>query len=157
MVTKDKPLVRAFGARLKKEMIAQGYNAPWSKLGADANALRKAAGVSSLDIARRYLAGENMPRPDTMKKIADWLGVRIGWLRDGELPKTDKEHTAANTVDPALLQKAIGVVVQVNNDRGLGASSDTIARAAALLYTDIQAGRETPEDRIIDTLRVFTT
>ena len=50
-----------------------------------------------------------IPNPDPMKAIADWLGVRIAWLRDGEGPmraeplpwhvaEKDENHVLAENV-----------------------------------------------------------
>lgn len=155
MKVQNSAIARGFGVRLREEMIAQGYKAQWSTLGADAEALKKAAGVSSLDIARRYLAGENMPRPERMAKIAAWLGVRVAWLRDGELPKTNKEMESAGEIDHAMLSNAISTVRKAASDHGILVDDDVIARAASLLYADLQAGRTIDAARTLDLLRVL--
>lgn len=71
-------------------MIAQGYGASRSGLGADPEALKDAVGVNSVTSARKWISGESMPRPDKIQAIADWLNVRVQWLRDGEWPKYKK-------------------------------------------------------------------
>lgn len=82
---------KAFSLRLREEMIAQGYGAVRSNLGADPNTLKEAIGVNSVTSARKWLSGEAIPRLDKLKAIADWLGVRVSWLRDGDEPKYKSE------------------------------------------------------------------
>jgi len=56
-----------------------------TKHGVDAAKLKAKARVSR-EMARRYLEGMAIPNPDPMKAIAEWLNVRVTWLRDGEAP-----------------------------------------------------------------------
>jgi len=96
---------KAFGKRLSQEMTEQGYTAPRSALGADPKPLKEAAGVRSLESARKWLSGQSMPKPEIQDKIALWLGVMTPWLRDGTEPKYRQQganEPAANysTISP---------------------------------------------------------
>lgn len=75
-----------FSDRLIRAMLkcpdARNQN---TKHGVDTAALQRTAGVSR-EMARRYLEGMAIPNPDPMRAIANWLGVRVAWLRDGEGP-----------------------------------------------------------------------
>lgn len=50
--------------------------------GPDVRGLKNAAGVTR-EMVRRYLNGSAMPRPDHLRRIAEWLEVDAIWLRDG--------------------------------------------------------------------------
>jgi hypothetical protein len=56
-----------------------------TKHGVDTAGLKSAAGVT-MEMARRYVEGGAMPRPEVMRAISEWLNVRVAWLRDGEGP-----------------------------------------------------------------------
>lgn len=57
-----------------------------AKSGVDVGPLAKVAKVTR-EMARRYTEGAAVPDLNRMRLIADWLGVRLAWLRDGEGPK----------------------------------------------------------------------
>lgn len=85
----------AFAKRLKEEMLEQGHVAKrGSSLEVDVGVLKTVLGLKSLSIARRYLQGEALPRPEKMVKLAKWLNVNIAWLRDGVGPKRGGDITA---------------------------------------------------------------
>jgi transcriptional regulator with XRE-family HTH domain len=93
---KEETARQAFAERLVKRMSARGMqSARNAKSGVDVGPLAKAAGVSR-EMARRYTQGSAVPDVDRMKKIADWLEVRVTWLRDGE--GTADESTAPHGV-----------------------------------------------------------
>jgi len=146
-------LTKAFGARLKAEMMKQGYIAPRSALGADAEQLKKAVGVSSLNTARRYLKGETMARPEHMEKIAQWLGVRVQWLRDGEMPKN--ENDPDHGVDHAVLAEALAEVQNAAASFDNEITPDMLARATSLLYADLVRGIPAEKKRIYDIFSVL--
>lgn len=75
---------QAFSERLIRAMReSPGAVKAGTKHGVDAVALQNVAGVSR-EMARRYLEGMAIPNPDPMRAIADWLNVRVSWLRDGD-------------------------------------------------------------------------
>lgn len=76
----------AFSKRLIRAMReSEVARKSGTKHGVDAAALQRVANVSR-EMARRYLEGLAIPNPDPMKAIADWLDIRVAWLRDGEEP-----------------------------------------------------------------------
>ena len=75
---------QAFAARLVEAMLERGFvSSRNAKSGVDVGPLAKAARVTR-EMARRYTQGGAVPDMDKMKLVADSLGVRIAWLRDGE-------------------------------------------------------------------------
>lgn len=83
MVTTAK---EAFARRLVDAMLEHGYKSSRNaKSGVDVGPLAQKAGVSR-EMARRYTEGAAVPDLNKMSLIADWLAVRLAWLRDGEGP-----------------------------------------------------------------------
>lgn len=78
---------KAFAERLREAMKDAGYSSKRdAKSGVDVAPLAAAAGVKR-EMARRYVEAIALPDVERMIKIAQWLGVRIQWLRDGEEPQ----------------------------------------------------------------------
>jgi len=105
---------RDFSQRLITAMRAVPVGRrPKTKHGVDVAALQRETGVTR-EMARRYLEGEAIPGPDRLRAIAEWLGVRFGWLRDGEgpmwptgrLPTNGRCIDTRDITDPALRAKA---------------------------------------------------
>jgi len=73
----------AFAARLAAALSAAGHRPSASVIG---RALRErgAGGAATIHAARKWLGGETIPRQDTLRALAEWLRVGIGWLRFGE-------------------------------------------------------------------------
>jgi transcriptional regulator with XRE-family HTH domain len=89
---------KAVAARLVKRMRDMGRGARRSSsTGVDVKALAAAAGVT-VEMARRYALGEALPDPDKLDKIAQWLGVRVAWLRDGDGDTARGGHIARQTL-----------------------------------------------------------
>lgn len=84
------PVVRpAFAKRLHEAMVDAGITRERAHMvGPDIYQLAEFLGVTR-QMATRYLEGVSLPDPEKMAQIADWLGVRLGWLRDGEGTRTD--------------------------------------------------------------------
>lgn len=77
-----------FSKRLIERLLACGYPAKrGAESGVDVAMLAKTAGVTR-EMASRYVTGKATPESDKLRKIAEWLNVRIAYLRDGELPMT---------------------------------------------------------------------
>lgn len=73
-----------FATRLVKAMRDGHYlSRRGAASGVDVGPLARIAGVSR-EMARRYTEGGALPDPNRMQLIADWLQVRIAWLRDNE-------------------------------------------------------------------------
>lgn len=82
----DRDPRKAFAARLVQAMLESGYkSARNAKSGVNVVPLSKAANVTR-EMARRYTEGTAIPDVKKMQTIADWLGVRLPWLRDGDGP-----------------------------------------------------------------------
>lgn len=76
-----------FAGRLREAMLDKNLTArKQAASGVDVSQLKVAAGVT-LEMARRYVEGTALPRPEKMTRIAKWLGVNLHWLRDGIGPK----------------------------------------------------------------------
>lgn len=84
----------AFAQRLVEAMLDAGFRSSRNaKSGADVGPLAKAANVTR-EMARRYTEGKAVPDVNKMKVIADWLNVRLAWLRDGEGAKRGESNLA---------------------------------------------------------------
>lgn len=85
---------QAFAARLVEAMLEAGFrSARNAKSGVDVGPLAKASKVTR-EMARRYTEGTAIPDANKMAVIADWLNVRVAWLRDGEGAMRNAAHTA---------------------------------------------------------------
>jgi transcriptional regulator with XRE-family HTH domain len=83
-----------FADRLIDAMLDAGYrSARNAKSGVDVGPLAKVAKVTR-EMARRYTEGTAIPDADRLKVIAEWLGVRLAWLRDGEGAKQPDNFVA---------------------------------------------------------------
>ena len=73
----------AFAARLIAALSAAGHRPSASVIG---RALRErgAGGAATVHAARKWLSGETIPQQDTLRALAAWLRVGVGWLRFGE-------------------------------------------------------------------------
>lgn len=86
-LTDNSPVMKQFAARLREAMLDKNMVArKQAASGVDVSQLKVAAGVT-LEMARRYVEGTALPRPEKMTRIAAWLGVNLPWLRDGIGPK----------------------------------------------------------------------
>jgi len=120
----------AFARRLLEAMRELPVAAkPGTKHGVNASALQKVAGVTR-EMARRYVEGMAIPNPDTMRLIADWLEVRVAWLRDGEEPKR-----------PVTGRRPISEI-----DAMMSAASPRSQRVIRRIKEAAEAGRLTDED-----------
>lgn len=83
-----------FAKRLVEALLDHGHrSARNAKSGVDVGPLAKVAKVTR-EMARRYTEGSAIPDLNKMKLIAEWLGVRLAWLRDGEGAKHANGHVA---------------------------------------------------------------
>lgn len=95
---------KAFSARLREAMLDEGHVARrGAASGVDVQSLKVVAGVTA-EMARRYTIGEALPDPDRMVKIADWLGVRLPWLRDGTEPRRGADPQSLSDDEQKLLR-----------------------------------------------------
>lgn len=104
---------QAFARRLIEAMLDRSFHsARNAKSGVDVGPLAKAAKVTR-EMARRYTEGGAIPDLNKMKLIANWLEVRLPWLRDGEGQKRDDAagavHLAAQPEGTYLTEAAIEI------------------------------------------------
>ncbi len=137
VLTNEKISHQGFARRLVEAMLENGFATKrQAKSGVEVATLKVVAGVSQ-DMARRYAEGLALPSPDRMQAIANWLGVRLPWLRDGIEPKYIKLRYGDNVsiAKPAL--RAVPVInsVQAGNFKEV---VDDYAPGAgmAAIYTD---------------------
>ncbi len=87
---------KGFSKRLITAMLQHPEAAKQgTKWGVSSGALQNKADVSR-EMSRRYLEGQAIPRPDTMKTICGWLNVRVAWLQYGEEPMRPPTATGVN-------------------------------------------------------------
>lgn len=77
-----------FSKRLKQALRGAGMGTPGAiRLKQDFNERYPGKGVTH-QAAQKWLSGEAIPTQDKLRTLADWLGVSIAWLRDGEGKET---------------------------------------------------------------------
>jgi len=85
-------IAKEFGARLKEALEGRGLSKlQFSREIQARRATREARGEPSLRKVDRsalyaFLQGRDFPPVDTLAEMADVLGVRVGWLAEGEEP-----------------------------------------------------------------------
>lgn len=65
-------------------MIDAGHRSARNAQGGVAVAPLAKAAKTTREMARRYALGKAIPDTNRIDAIANWLGVRVAWLRDGE-------------------------------------------------------------------------
>lgn len=96
---------KAFAHRLVEVLLERGFVAQRAKSGVDVKELRNVAQVSH-EMARRYAEGIAMPGADKIRAIANWLGVNVGWLRDGAGPKYQEGQRPPQAATNAAAQNS---------------------------------------------------
>lgn len=128
----------AFSARLRAAMQKKGYTSNTNGTGVDISQLARAAGTT-YEAARRYAAGEAIPRPGKMQAIAQWLGVAPSDLMFGQQAG----------IDEALLEQCIKAVSAAQSRRHFPLSPEKTARLVAVLYQEAVRG-QMPAPEAID-------
>lgn len=123
----------AFGHRLRELMRAAGRVSESARSGVDVVALADAGGTS-YEMARRYAEGKAIPRPDTLRRIADWLGVPASALAWG----ADEQDGGINT---EVLQQCITAVIEAQAKARVTLTSERQAALVAALYQEAIDGR----------------
>jgi transcriptional regulator with XRE-family HTH domain len=137
----------AFGQRLRELMQQRGQSSGTARSGVDVSALAAGAGTS-YEMARRYAEGRALPRPGTLQRIAEWLGVPTGSLAYGP-----QEGVAA--IDSEMLQACIQAVLMAQAETGLILGADRAARLVAMLYAEAMEGREAVPATVARMLRAM--
>lgn len=130
-----------FSGRLVAAMQARGHFGRGS-VGVDVHALADAASTS-YEMARRYVEGHAIPRPEKLALIAEWLGVESGALLWGEPAQTRAP------VDLAALQRCIEIVTNAQVAAGKTLSSEHFAEVVSVLYGDLARGVEPPTPELV--------
>jgi transcriptional regulator with XRE-family HTH domain len=121
---------KAFARRLTAAMSQNGRTSN-GRLGVDVAGLAKAAGTS-YEMARRYVEGIAIPRPDKIEAIARWLGVEPASLAWGvNETEINLEH----------LERCLKEIAEAQQRTGRQISNEQAARLVALLYQETAAGR----------------
>lgn len=128
----DSDQAQAFAARLRDAMKAKGLTSDRNRSGVDVSALARGVGVS-YEMARRYVEGAALPRPDVLARISAWLNVDGADLVWGE-------NRVVAGVDPALLERALRAVRDAQLAAGVSLDEDHVARIVAQLYGEIARG-----------------
>ena len=96
-------ILTGFAQRLKDAMLAHGHRSTHSKSGVCIQALTVLTGHSR-QICRKYVAGEVIPEPQVLLKLAMDLNISAGWLLFGELPKKAFSPTEEILIRRSLLE-----------------------------------------------------
>lgn len=93
-----------FAARLREAMLDADYPAKKRAAhGVDVVPLMAVANVTR-EAARKYVTGKSLPDEERIVRIAEWLDVRLAWLRDGEGEKRDAPERKPG--DPHVAQES---------------------------------------------------
>lgn len=97
-----------FSRRLKHALRGAGMGTPGAiRLAQGFNERYSGQGITH-QAAQKWLGGEAIPTQDKLRTLANWLGVSIAWLRDGE----GKETGSGAAHDAAALAYRINVSEQ---------------------------------------------
>lgn len=122
-----------------------------NRAGVDIGALARVAHVS-LEMARRYVEGLALPRPEKLPLIARWLEV------DPAILLWDKPSVGKGAViDQELLQSCIGAVMEAQQKADRSLPPKIIASIAAMLYVETERGRELPSTEMLTQLIRLTS
>lgn len=127
-MSEDSEACRAFAARLREAMKRKRMTSERSRSGVDVGALARRAGVS-YEMARRYVEGKAMPRPDVLEQIAGSLDLSVAELAFGSLP-------VADGIDADRLAACMLAVEQGQAEASVRLSLEQKARIAARLYEE---------------------
>lgn len=130
----DSEAAQAFAERLRELMAQQGHVSRRNKSGVDVAALAKGAGTS-YEMARRYVEGRAIPRPDVLEAIAHWLHVPTISLAYGA-------PAASGEINVQALERCIKAVEDAQHMAVVRLGRDQAARAAAQLYGEVSKGEK---------------
>lgn len=121
-----------FGARVTLAMRTAGLTLP---------ELHKRMAPLSYEIVRRYAAGETMPRPDALEKLAKCLGVTSEWLRTG---RNLENHEIAFS----LLNDALALIQNFLKMHGIEYPVEVQVNAAKDIAKAMSEGKQITVDDI---------
>lgn len=139
-----------FAARLKRACQERGHSSARNSSGVDVSAVA-ANGRCSYEMARRYVGGLAIPGDDTMRLLADWLRVPVGWLAFGENAPAD----GAGDVSAATLEACLVAIEEAQRLSGVTLSPARVAALAAALYREAIAGKPVAAGVVAASLRAL--
>jgi len=134
-----------FARRLVAEMQRRGHVGR-GRAGVDVHALAAACDVS-YEMARRYVEGLAVPRPEKLAAIAHWLDVEAASLLWG----TESSQPAA--VNMELLEKCLAATLEAQRIAGRTLAPSALASIAVTLYDDSRRGETLSVDMLARLLR----
>lgn len=143
----DSDAARSFSERLREAMIEKGYVSRRNKSGVDVSALARGAGTS-YEMARRYVEGNAIPRPDVLDAIARWLRVPPASLAYG--PATE-----SGEVSLPDLERCIRAVEESQHLAGIKLEPDLVAKVVARLYAEATRGEKLSVSTIATLIKVL--
>lgn len=146
----DSAVSRAFADRLVARMKERGHASPTSRSGVDVAALAAAVGIS-YEMARRYVEGLAVPRPDKLARIADWVGVTSAWLLWGESHRAE----GADAINQKVLEECLIAATAAQQATGIQLSAEKLAHVISLLYAEATEGRPMNQASLVRLLRVL--
>lgn len=129
----DSDQARAFAERLRAAMHAKGQTSDRNRSGVDVAALARGIGTS-YEMARRYVEGAAIPRPDQMQRLADWLEVPLVSLAYGADP-------SEQTLNPIVLERCLRAVREAQQISGIELDESQAARVVVQLYEEVRRGQ----------------
>lgn len=147
-MAQESEVAQAFGRRLVELMKSKGFTSDRNRSGVDVAALAKGA-IVSYEMARRYVEGTALPRPDVLRAIAAWLSVDPAELAYG---------TQGNPaeVDPEMLTRCLQAVTEAQRTAGVTISEEQAARVVAQLYREAIRGEPVSSNALAAFLRAMT-
>jgi len=147
-MAQESEVAKGFARRLVALMESKGYVSKRNRSGVDVTALAKGAGVS-YEMARRYVEGTAVPRPDVLRAIAAWLLVDPAELAFGGQGK-------ASELDPDMLAECLLAVQEAQRLAQVNMTEDQAARVVVQLYREARKGEPVSSGALAAFLRAMT-
>jgi len=140
-----------FSARLRRACQERRHPSTRNQWGIDVSAVA-AAGQCSYEMARRYVAGLAIPGDTTMRLLADWLRVPVGWLAFGE----SGDALGGAEVSAAGLESCLVAIEEAQKLAGVTLPPARVAALAAALYREAVEGRPVSARTLAASLRALS-
>ena len=140
----------AFAHRLQQAARKRGVTSDRSRSSIDVAAVAEKIGAS-YEMARRYVQGMAMPKPDVIRSLARWLRVSADWLAFGEGLMED----SPGDLDLVLLEQCIQAVVDAQVTAGVNLDTGRLSHLVAALYREAREGRAPSPASVAATLKAL--
>lgn len=140
-----------FSARLRRACQERGHTSARNQSGIDVSAVA-AAGRCSYEMARRYVAGLAIPNDATMRLLAEWLRVPVGWLAFGDAGNS----TGGTPVSAVELEACLVAIEEAQKLAGVTLPPARVAALAAALYREATEGRPVTAGVLAASLRALS-